>query len=89
MAYPHYRGGHNNSYNSLNYSSNSNTMYTRNNSGNRGGGNNRDRVEETNMTLMEMENNQRWVGNLLLQSFLVLESTLICLYLIDGAWRTS
>ena len=55
MAQPYHRGSsiHNNNHNNM----------TRNNTG--GGdynwGTREQRVEEANMTLLEMENNQRWV----------------------------
>lgn len=54
MSYPHFRG-HN--YNSLNGGDN----MQRSNWNSQG----RDRVDETNLTLMELENNQRWVISLM------------------------
>lgn len=58
MSYPYYRsnaGNHNNS------NSNNSNMYRSGSNNNNGG--QRSRAEETNMTLMEMENNQRWVSS--------------------------
>jgi hypothetical protein len=51
MASPYYRGGHNQNA--------SGPMHRSNNSGSSLGGG-RDKVADTNVTLMELENNQRW-----------------------------
>lgn len=79
MASPYYRPNYHssNSQSSLHSrssTSSSSSMYSRNNpsAASNGGSNrnNRDRINETNVTLMEMENNQRWV-----RAFLVLCSS--------------
>ena len=58
MAQPYHRGSHNNG---------SNNNMTRGNAGMGYNWGTRDqRVEEANMTLLEMENNQRWVSIILL-----------------------
>lgn len=59
MSYPYHRG--NNSNNSHNSSSNgSSSMYNR--GSNNGSTNNNRIADEANVTLMELENNQRWVS---------------------------
>ena len=55
MSYPYHRGN-NNTHNS----SNGTSMYNR--GGSNGGSSNNRIADEANVTLMELENNQRWVG---------------------------
>lgn len=53
MAQPYLRGNNSNSGNT--------PMYRNNNNGSWGSKGKPDRAAEANVTLMEMENNQRWV----------------------------
>jgi hypothetical protein len=56
MAQPYHRGNNQNNGGTM-YRPNSNSSWNSKDKG--------DRAGETNMTLMEMENNQRWVSHLL------------------------
>lgn len=67
MSTPYYRGQTNQT------ASNTSKMY-RNNNGN--GGNRNGQAEETSLSLMEMENNQRWVSSLSIGEDLVFSSSL-------------
>ena len=57
-AVPHYRGPSHGSA-----STNKSSYSSLNGGDNMQRNNNRDRVDEANLTLMELENNQRWVFN--------------------------
>ncbi len=72
MAAPYLRSGHP-------INNNPNNMYSRNGGNNSSSAYPRNRVEEANLSLMEMENNQRWVSSLTLSNSF--SSTLISIFL--------